>query len=175
MFDHESHELCGVATNTEEFKPILFDEFLESGMGCNSNSVAVCIFEDLSQRNKGLNITSRTNDLDNDIELRGRNLARLATEARWDVGGRKYGEIGIGRHLALEGRAQQVGQSPVLGVDVDVNATITYTTIVSCAPHRQMRRGGTCLLLLHRPRIQAVRIGHGRGGLHRVEARYLPH
>jgi hypothetical protein len=125
VLDHEGHEFGGVASNVEKFESILLHKFLKRSMCRYSNAMAVGIFEYLAQRDKWLNITSRTDDLDDDIELRGRGLARQTTQTRWDVGRRKVDGFGLYRDLALERRAEKVGESPVLGIDVDVDSTIT--------------------------------------------------
>lgn len=124
VLDHEGHELSGVAPDAEELEAILLDERLKGRMGGDADSVAVCVLEDLAEGDKGLDVTSRANNLDDDVELRGRGLTRLATKTRGDVGRRQSRFDG---DLARERRGEQISESPILSVDVDVDSSIGYS------------------------------------------------
>lgn len=80
MLHHESHEFGRVTPYAEELEAILFDKGLESCMRCDADSVAVRFFEDLSKGNEGLDVATRSNDLDDNIESWGSFLARLTCE-----------------------------------------------------------------------------------------------
>lgn len=133
VLDHKGHELGGVTANAEEFEPIPLHEGLESGVGCDSYPMAICIFEDLAQGNERLDIATGANNLDHDIETRGRGLAWLATETWRDVRWREDGVIffGFDSKLPLQSRCEQVGEPPILGVDVDINSSITWVSPLS--------------------------------------------
>ena len=86
--------------------------------------MSVCVFQNLAQRNEWLYITSRSNDLDDDIERWWRSLTWFTTERRGKVwrGSRLFV---LNLELVPERRCQKTAQSTSPLVDVDV-----YTSIV---------------------------------------------
>lgn len=107
VFDHERHELCRVTANTEEFKAMFLNKTLKGRMSSDSNSMTVFIFERFSQGDKGLNVTPRTDDLNDEIKSWGRGLVTPTTIARRDVVWGREGEVdlGLGGNLVLERRS----------------------------------------------------------------------
>lgn len=118
MLDHEGHELGRVAADAEELEAILLHEGLKGGMCCYTDPMAVGISQHLAQGHKGLDISPRAHDLNHDIQAGRGLLARLTTKTGRDI---RWGERSLrrGRDLAVDGRREQICQSPVLGVDVD--------------------------------------------------------
>lgn len=89
MLHHEGHELGGVATNTEEVEVILFHEGLKDGVGGNANAVTIGVPQYLAQGDERLDIATRADNLNDNVEAGRRLLARLTAEARRNIGGRK--------------------------------------------------------------------------------------
>lgn len=133
VLDHEGHKLGGVASDVEELELILLDKGLKGRMSGDAHAVAVGIFEDLSQGDEGLDVTPRSNNLDDDIELRRGRLSRLATKARRDVGGREC-RLRVDLELARESRGEEVGEAPVLRVDADIDSSVVYESSVRPPP-----------------------------------------
>lgn len=102
VLDHKGHELSGVAANTEEFKIILLDEFLKSRVGGYTDSVTVCVFEYFSKCNKWLDITSRANNLNDNVELWRGGLTRKTTKAWGYVCGREVNWLGFNSDLTFD-------------------------------------------------------------------------
>lgn len=109
MFDHEGHELGWVSSDIEELEIIFLDKFLKGRVGSYADSMTVCFLEDFSQGDKRLDITSRTDDLDDNVELGRRGLAGETTETGRDVGGREILRLRFDRDLALDSRGKKIG------------------------------------------------------------------
>lgn len=88
MLDHEGHQLGWVSSNTEKLEPILLDKTLEGRVGCDAHAMTVRVLQDLAKGDEGLDVATGTDNLNHDVELWRRDLARLATQARGNVTGR---------------------------------------------------------------------------------------
>jgi hypothetical protein len=67
VFDHESHKFGRITSDSKELQTIFFNKPLERGMRSNSNTMTVSILQYLSECNKRLDITSRADDLYNNV------------------------------------------------------------------------------------------------------------
>lgn len=82
MLHHKCHEFSGVSPYVEELEAILFDKRFESRMRCDTDAVTICLFQLLTKSNEGLNVATRSNDLNDDVEPRRGFLAGLTSETR---------------------------------------------------------------------------------------------
>ena len=127
MLDHERHKLRGVSSYAEELEAVLLDEALKDGVGGDADAVAIGVPEDLAESDERLDITSRSNNLNDNIEFGWRRLSWFAAETGWDVAG---WECRFSLKLSLDGWAQEVCQAIVLGVDIDGDATVVWNMLV---------------------------------------------
>jgi len=124
IFDHEGHELGRVTANAEELQAILDDEVLEGRMCRQSHAMPVRRLQHLAQRDKGLYITPRSDDLYDDVE-RGRwLLSWCATKKLGNVGRRRGGLFANLCELALQLRGDELGQCAALLANANVDTAI---------------------------------------------------
>lgn len=73
--NHERHEFFWIPTNVEELESILLYSLLEDRMCGNADSVTMFVVQNKAKSNERLDITPRSNDLDNNIQSRWSRLA----------------------------------------------------------------------------------------------------
>lgn len=124
VFDHECHQFSRVATNTEELETILLNKGLESRVSSYSDSMSVSVLENLSQSDKGLNISARSHNLDDDIEFGWWCLSGQTSQARRDICRRKVRLFRLRCKLTLKRWSEKVCKPPVLSIDINIDSTI---------------------------------------------------
>ena len=70
ILNHEGHQLGRVAANIEKFQAVFLDELLKRPMCGQADAVAVCRFQYLPQSHEWLYVSSRSNDMYDDVEWR---------------------------------------------------------------------------------------------------------
>lgn len=68
ILHHEGHELGRITTDAEEFQTIFEDKVLENRVGGEPDSVAVGPLKDFPEGDERLNITTRTDDMNDDVQ-----------------------------------------------------------------------------------------------------------
>lgn len=71
--DHVGHQLGGVAADGEELEAGVADKLVKDIVRCEAHSVAVFL-EFVAERDKGLDVASTADDLDDDVEFYGEGI-----------------------------------------------------------------------------------------------------
>lgn len=73
VLDHESHKLGGVTADGEELQAaVLLDKLLEGRVGCYPHTMSVIILQDLADLDERLNVSTRADDHDDNVQLGSR-------------------------------------------------------------------------------------------------------